>query len=392
LSSNITITLLPEYMLGRYFQLVALSIYFSINPGKLRSLYGVLDKGVSLTNSELVDLVEATRNLLLEKYGLKEYDPCKLLEFMNKDLPRAYLPNDEEVFSELYFPSFNYEACLGERKRKKAGISYPEIAVSFIEEILSKKGVVAPKDVRRKPALFGSFIFSEDKLRGLTGRVLHDNISLAIGVLGVMVSYAGRVPAGPKETLELFLLPDGSIESLMYSLLMYDLLFKGNINSWKKLAESFVDLPSTSIERALIMASSVKFSSARDEDLRQLTNNWLPEKFILLRVKPERRPNISGSTTLTSRFISSNRDIEVVRALERMINAIQGLKNGEKEKVLAVVGDCVNYLTEAYFTNNKTLLVECARLLIPLYQDEDLPVKVREAIAKFIEVLANAIR
>jgi len=60
--------------------------------------------------------------------------------------------------------------------------------------------------------------------------------------------------------------------------------------------------------------------------------------------------------------------------------------------VLAAVGDCVNYLTEAYFTNNKTLLVECARLLIPLYQDEDLPVLVREAIASFIEVLANAIR
>jgi len=391
LSSSITIALLPEYMLGRYFQLAALSIYFSIKPGKLRSLYGVLDKGVSLTNSELVDLVEATRDLLLEKYGLKEYDPCKLLESMNKDSPRAY-PNDKEVFPELYFPSFNYEACPSERKGKKAGISYPEIAVSFIEEILSKKGVITPKNVERKPALFGSFIFSEDKLRGLTGRILHDNISLVIGVLGVIVSYAGRIPVGPEETLELFLLPDGSIESLMYSLLMYGLLFKGNINSWKNLAKSLVDLPSTSIERALIMASSIKFSSARDEDLRRLTNSWLPEKFILLRVKPERRPNISGSTTLTSRFIASSRDIDVVRELERMTDAIQGLKNKEKDKVLAAVGNCVNYLTEAYFTNNKTLLVECARLLIPLHQDEDLPVKVREAIALFVEVLANAIR
>jgi hypothetical protein len=378
-------------MLGRYFQLAALSIYFSIKPSKLRSLYGVLDKGVSLTNSELVDLVEASRDLLLEKYGLKEYDPCKLLESMNKDSPRAYT-NDKEVFSELYFPSFNYEACPSRRKGKKAGIFYPEIAVSFIEETLSKKGVITPKNVKRKPALFGSFIFSEDKLRGLTGRTLHDNISLVIGILGVIVSYAGRIPVGPEESLELFLLPDGSIESLMYSLLMYGLLFKGNINSWKNLAKSLVDLPSTSIERALIMASSVKFSSARDEDLRQLTNSWLPEKFILLRVKPERRPNISGSTTLTSRFIASSRDIAVVRAFERMIDAIQGLKNKEKDKVLAAVGDCVNYLTEAYFTNNKTLLVECARLLIPLHQDEDLPVKVREAIALFVEVLANDIR
>jgi hypothetical protein len=390
LSSSITITLLPEYMLGRYFQLAALSLYLSNNPGKLRSIYGALDKGVALTDKELVELVEAARDLLLRKYGLEEYKPCELLNAMRRDSPRAYYPNDGRAFSDLLYTSFNIESCPSE-KEKKARISYPEIAVSFIEEVSSKNGAIATDTVDRRPALFGSFIFSEDKLRGLGGRAKHDKASLAVGVLGVMVSYAGRLRVGPQDFMELFIVPDGSLDSLRYPHLMYGVLFDEGIDSWRRLASSIVDLPNTSIERALVMASSIKLSTAGDLDLKQITDSWLPEKYILLRVKPEQRPNISGSNTLTSKFIASRSDISIVKALGGLVKTVRASKTAVQEKLSPVVGECVNYITEAYFTGNKTLLAECARLITPLYQDEDLPDEVRSEIARFLEVLSHGL-
>jgi hypothetical protein len=389
LSSSITITLLPEYMLGRYFQLAALSLYLSSNPGKLRSIYGALDKGVALTDKELVELVEAARDLLLRKYGLEEYKSCELLNAMRRDLPTDY-SNDEEVFSNLLYKSFNIESCPS-KKGKKAEISYPEIAVSFIEEVLSRNGAISTETVDRTPALFGSFIFSEKKLRGLGGRAKHDKASLAVGVLGVMVSYAGKLQVGPRESVELFILPDGSMDSLRYPHLMYGVLFDEGIDSWRRLASSIVDLPNTSIERALLMASSIKLSTAGDLDLKQITNSWLPEKYILLRVKPEQRPNISGSNTLTSKFIASRSDISIVKALGGLVKTVRASKTAVQEKLSPVVGGCVNYITEAYFTGNKTLLAECARLITPLYQDEDLPDEVRAEIARFVEVLSHGL-
>jgi len=390
LSSSITITLLPEYMLGRYFQLVALSLYLSSDPGKLRSIYGALDKGVELRDKELVELVEAARDLLLRKYGLEEYEPCKLLNAMRRDSPKAYYPNDGRVFSNLLYTSFNIDFCPSGKDRE-ARISYPEIAVSFIEEVLSRNGAISTETVNRRPALFGSFIFSEEKLRGLGARAKHDKASLAVGVLGVMVSYAGRLRVGPQESMELFIVPDGSIDSLRYPHLMYGVLFDKGIESWRKLASSIVDLPNTSIERALVMASSIKLSTAGDLDLKQITGFWLPEKYIILRVKPEQRPNISGSNTLTSKFIASSRDISIVRELGSLLYAVRASKTSVQEKLYPVVGECVNYITEAYFTGNKTLLVECARSITPLYQDEDLTDEVRAEIARFVGVLSHGL-
>ena len=389
MSSSITITLLPEYMLGRYFQLAALSLYLSSNPGKLRSIYGALDKGIELRDKELVELVEAARDLLLRKYGLEEYEPCKLLYAMRRDPPEDY-QNDEGAFSNLLYTSFNIESCPS-KKGKKAGISYPEIAVSFIEEVLSRNGAISTETVDRTPALFGSFIFSEKKLRGLGGRAKHDKASLSVGMVGVMVSYAGKLQVGPQESMELFIVPDGSMDSLRYSHLMYGVLFDKGIDSWRRLASSIVDLPNTSIERALLMASSIKLSTAGDLNLKQITNSWLPEKYILLRVKPEKRPNISGSNTLTSRFIASSRDISIVKELGSLLYAVRASKIVPQEKLYPVVGECVNYITEAYFTGNKTLLAECARLITPLYQDEDLPDEVRSEIARFVEVLSHGL-
>ncbi len=384
MSNSFTIMLLTENTLGRYFQLATLSIYFSKRPDKLRALYGALDKGFVLTSSELVDLAETVRDFLITKYGLEKYDPCQLLEAMRRDSPRIYR-NDRSPLASLFFPAFNLEVCGGV---KKTAISFPEIAISFIEEVISKNGMIKQRELKSMPALFGALIFSEKKTRGSTVEANKDNISLAIGALGVMASYAGRLNVARQEWIELYVLPDGSFDSLSNSTLIYTVLFSKSVDSWKRLAQSLTNLHGVSIERALLMASSIRLSSAKDEDLRKLVTNFLPEKFILLRVKPEQRPNILGVSPLTSRFVVTKRDSVLIRMLEELVFASLASKIADKSST--PLAECMNYLTEAYLTMNKTHLVECARLLIPLYFERDIPDEFKNTIARLLEVLSHA--
>mgnify|MGYP001626274541 CR=1 FL=1 len=379
-----TVGLLPENMFGRYLQLAALSIYFSGRPSKLRAWYGQLNSGIQLTQGELVELVESVRDFLVLKYGLDKYDPCQLLDRMSRDAPRFYMPNDNKVLSGLLFPSFNIESCkVAQRKY------YPEIAVSFIEEVRAKNGDIEVEVFKSIPMLFKSMIFSEEKVRGVPTVVAKDNVSLAIGVLGLMVSYAGRLRVGDK-TLETYVLPDGSMDSLSSSLLVYTLLFKGGLEQFKSLSQRLVDLPGVSVERALLTATSIRLAMGGSAELAELTRSSLPEKFLIARISPEQRPNMTGINHLTSAYIAMPGGTKLLRVLDAVVGGAYGQRGGVREKVLSPLGECVNLVSESFLTGNKTHLVECARLMAPLYHVKDLPGELRDGVARLLNVLRDA--
>ncbi|MGC9012666.1 hypothetical protein, partial [Thermogladius sp.] len=59
-------------------------------------------------------------------------------------------------------------------------------------------------------------------------------------------------------------------------------------------------------------------------------------------------------------------------------------------KVLSPLGECVNLVSESFLTGNKTHLVECARLMAPLYHVKDLPGELRDGVARLLDVLRDA--
>jgi len=381
MESEYTVRLLPEYMLGRYFQLAALSIYLSNKPNVLENMFSSIERGIPITRDDLIYLVELVRDLLIEKFNLRKYTPCELLNALQQDEPRVYLPNDRKRIENLIYPTHILTSCPKDREN-----SYAEVAVSFIEEVLSKKGYVEQKSIDKSPALFEAMIFSESKLRGQAGSPKKDKISLNIGVLGLMISYIGRIRAGDK-LIEIYVVPDGSFESLQYSTLVYRLLFGGDVRRLKRLTQTMANLESLSLERALMTASTIKLIYGKQKDLEKLIKYSLPERFLTIRIIPEKRPNISGITPLTFGFVQSLRNKDLILVLERLAQETE--RRGAPEELSTAVAECINFVSESILTQNKDHIVECARVAIPVYLKRDLSEEARAELANLLRILPH---
>lgn len=400
------ITLLPEYMLGRFFQLTSLSIYLSklatIDEQQFNNIYTHLieDGFVYLTIDELQQLAELLLEILAIKFKVSERTLCEIYKKGVERQPQAYMAGakDLEIFKSLQLTSFDpVKRCNVNLKGAKKDVYYNYIitTISFIETVLDGKvNVVEISDVPMLlKALFYSYIRGSEKREG---KVRIDNISVALATSGAIISFIGRLKIG-ENLYEHFIVPDGSLASISNSVLFYNLVFRNTYDELLKLIQSFTNLEGVSLAKAFLMAVASQVTKIRDRDLDELLRNNVLERYLGIRISVSKRPDVLWMAPLTvTNLVNTGIKQEIIDVLSSLINITQRESKVAKDENLkslaSVVSLCVNNLTEYYFTNNQDALIECSRNAVAVSRSSEIDEKIKYLLNRLITKVRDLVR
>lgn len=279
---SIPIQLMDESTIGRSFQIAALGSLIHTSD----TLRDVILTQIHTDRIELS--VQQCEELLSQ---IKQH-----LELIGKDRPQRLYPklykagvNDAKILREAGLVTSN----------KLNNLTVEELAKS-VENI---KCDSLTKDTNI-PMLLRPFIFSFYR----SGRKPKKTnvISLLVAVVGAVTSLTAAFNLEKKQ-VEIYIVPDGTTESLEYAGLFYNLMYSSKVNrKVNRVINDIVrakELTGISVEQALLMA--VMFHALQDLDITlELKKVEGFEKFLLVKVAAERRPQVIYATpiTLTSRF------------------------------------------------------------------------------------------
>jgi hypothetical protein len=432
MSVEFKIELLPEYMLGRYFQLAALAPYLHVLSARDPDLFSMTVKNlvqtnnVELTYKDLRDFATNYLYTLALKYnaGISQDLDNTLCNIYNKIVglntqgrkskkskksksskrkiglqPKTYRDNDSRPLSDLGFNSFNPTRCLESKTRsRKSGSSstqldYAVIVLSLIKDIMTQNLTV--KDGSKAPFLMRAFYYStlRGKVIDKTSRSkrkkqkeeeeLYNNLSVAFGMAGALLSFINYIKLAERAggRIEHYIVPDGTIESLQHSAVFYNLVFSQGLYRLRSTLRAFYEVPGISLEKAYRLSIARNLIDLEEEDLDKLIKYNVSEKLLFIEVHADMRPDVySVSPLAVTKYINVPVKREILNTL-----FILARSSSRSQKLASAVSTCINTLSEYYYTDVLDLLVECSRDVLPLLFSRDIGSETRNWLLRLLK-------
>ena len=358
------IKLMPKHTLGFYLQLASVGV-----GGFAESLATDLS---ALYFKDPVDYVRAIMRLESAlrdiRIQVEDSDVCKIVELCEGLQPRLYRAGkgDSRILEEAGLNVVS-ERC-GTR------VSWCSATLSYIEGVKERKGPIGG----RASTVMLARTFTFGKLRGPVGE-LGEEIqvdSLGLMLIGGLFSLVASMQV-EKRRFELFMLPDGSPESLKVSNLVYKAFFYRTRRlgvSFEEVLRDIVGLErGLSVDLATLNALLTHLSCVLSE-MTALTG--LPERegferFLLARIdSSSMRPQLTWMSPLTiSHTLIALRGreelLENLWSLAREAIRLRRSKDRERrslgDDLASAVSTCFNNLTLFVWTRSSDHLVECSR-------------------------------
>lgn len=349
--SIVKIELFGEESIGRFYQLAALSIAHQD-----RGLAGKIEKGL-LTGQ--IDLTLDEANKLFELLvDYVETRACPVKPNFKPTLYRAGL-GDRSILSSMGFPGGEALTCSELVKYYRLG--------SFTQ--MFSKEVSVPTFIR-------AYVFS--RYRGMKEVSKTTATSLYLALIGLFIAAVGRFRKG-NETFELYVNPDGSLETLRSGHVMYGLLNEpGSVVKPHDVVADVLQLDGVSLELSSLLALTlyVYQVSKLSSQLAPLSSYYnLFERFRLICVNPGDRPLVVWERALTLTHLIQRLNqlnaLDLLESLDSSIGYVSRLKKIAKgrQKDRAVdnvageyseaVATCINDIYGFLETNALDGVIRC---------------------------------
>jgi hypothetical protein len=358
------IKLMPKHTLGFYLQLASVGV-----GGFAENLATDLSTLYFKDNDEYVRAIERLESALRDiRIQVEDSDVCRIAESCEELQPKLY-PAGKKDSRILEEAGLNVvpERC-GTR------ISWCSATLSYIERVRERGEPIGG----RASTVMLARTFTFGKLRGSTGELDEEAQidSLGLMLIGGLFSLVASMRIGDRR-FELYMLPDGSPESLKVSNLVYKAFFYRT----KKLGVSFEEVlrdivgleRGLSIDLATLNALLIHLSSVLSEmtALAGLPEREGFERFLLAKIDSSgNRPQLTWMSPLTiSRTLIALRGKEeLLESLWSLARVAARLRRGKAKEqrdlgddLASAISTCFNNITLFMWTRSSDHLLECSR-------------------------------
>jgi hypothetical protein len=360
------IKLMPKHTLGFYLQLASVGVgEFAKNIATdLSTLY-------FKDNDEYVRAIEKLESALRGiRIQVEDSNVCKIAESCEGLQPKLYTAgeHDSKILEEA---GLNIVP-----KRCGMEVSWCSAALSYIEGVKEKRGPIGGK----ASIVMLARTFAFGKLRGPMGELVRE-IKVQIDSLGLMlIGGLFSLVASMKMKdgrFELYMLPDGSPESLKVSNLVYKAFFYRT----KKLGASFEEVlrdvvgleRGLSVDLATLNSLLIHLSSVLSEmpALAGLPKREGFERFLLAKIdSSSKRPQLTWMSPLTisSTLTALKGREELLENLWNLVRVVKELRKGKTKEqrdlgddLASAISTCFNNMTLFMWTRSGDHLLECSR-------------------------------
>jgi hypothetical protein len=358
------IKLMPKHTLGFYLQLASVGV-----GGFAENLATDLSTLYFKDNDEYVRAIERLELALRDiRIQVEDSDICRIAESCEKLQPKLY-PAGKKDSRILEEAGLNVvpERC-GTR------ISWCSATLSYIERVKERGEPIGG----RASTVMLARTFTFGKLRGSTGELDEEAQidSLGLMLIGGLFSLVASMRIGDRR-FELYMLPDGSPESLKVSNLVYKAFFYRTKRlgvSFEEVLRDIVGLErGLSIDLATLNALLIHLSSVLSEmtALAGLPEKEGFERFLLAKIDSSgNRPQLTWMSPLTiSRTLIALRGreelLESLWSLARVAARLRRSKAKEQrdlgDDLASAISTCFNNITLFMWTRSSDHLLECSR-------------------------------
>jgi hypothetical protein len=322
-------------------------------------------------NDEYVRAIERLESALRDiRIQVEDSDVCRIAESCEELQPKLYPAGKKD-------PRILEEAGLNVvPERCGTRISWCSATLSYIERVKERGEPIGG----RASTVMLARTFTFGKLRGSTGELDEeaqiDSYSLGLMLIGGLFSLVASMRIGDRR-FELYMLPDGSPESLKVSNLVYKAFFYRT----KKLGVSFEEVlrdivgleRGLSIDLATLNALLIHLSSVLSEmtALAGLPEREGFERFLLAKIDSSgNRPQLTWMSPLTiSRTLIALRGREeLLESLWSLARVAARLRRGKAKEqrdlgddLASAISTCFNNITLFMWTRSSDHLLECSR-------------------------------
>ncbi len=358
------IKLMPKHTLGFYLQLASVGV-----GGFAENLATNLSTLYFKDNDEYVRAIERLESALRDiRIQVEDSDVCRIAESCEELQPKLY-PAGKKDSRILEEAGLNVVP-----ERCGARISWCSATLSYIERVKERGEPIGG----RASTVMLARTFTFGKLRGSTGELDEEAQidSLGLMLIGGLFSLVASMRIGDRR-FELYMLPDGSPESLKVSNLVYKAFFYRT----KKLGVSFEEVlrdivgleRGLSIDLATLNALLIHLSSVLSEmtALAGLPEREGFERFLLAKIDSSgNRPQLTWMSPLTiSRTLIALRGreefLESLWSLARVAARLRRSKAKEQRDLgndlASAISTCFNNITLFMWTRSSDHLLECSR-------------------------------
>jgi hypothetical protein len=358
------IKLMPKHTLGFYLQLASVGV-----GGFAENLATDLSTLYFKDNDEYVRAIERLESALRDiRIQVEDSDVCRIAESCEELQPKLYTAGEgDSTILEKAGLNVVSEKC-GTR------ISWCSATLSYIERVKERGEPIGG----RASTVMLARTFTFGKLRGSTGELDEEAQidSLGLMLIGGLFSLVASMRIGDRR-FELYMLPDGSPESLKVSNLVYKAFFYRT----KKLGVSFEEVlrdivgleRGLSIDLATLNALLIHLSSVLSEmtALAGLPEREGFERFLLAKIDSSgNRPQLTWMSPLTiSRTLIALRGREeLLESLWSLARVAARLRRGKAKEqrdlgddLASAISTCFNNITLFMWTRSSDHLLECSR-------------------------------
>jgi len=356
--TRLTIELLDEKSIGRNYQLAALGIVLNDVSEDLR------EKIIDGITTGSIELASGEYELIRTK--LSEY--LQLVCMDDKKTPKTYRagkPKDRDILVRAGI--LRKEDSSSGKKRTRKNILCERLVEALRSLPVEKSSSTVPV-----PMFLRTYMFSY--YRHLSKIQEISVASLLLALTGSVVSLISKI-----QNNEVYIIPDASTTSVMYSRVIYDLFYlarqRGAVD-YESVLNNIVGLGGVSVDQAILMSLLIWLSHIKDVGgrLASSIDDALEasafESFTLVRIDSSGyRPLLASATPATVSFVirklSARGSLEILPAINSLISS-KGIGGEIGDHVKSTSSKCLNQLFMYIETGFVDHLLECSRDLVTL--------------------------
>ncbi|MET1160254.1 MAG: hypothetical protein ABWW65_04780 [Thermoprotei archaeon] len=364
--TNVEIELLSERTIGRNFQIAALGAVFDLLPQPMKDkiIDGVVDGKILLSIDELQKLLNTLSQYLIQV--------CKY----------------KKIFPELY------KAGKGDAKiLSSAGIiaTQKNLCTALLDSL--NNVLKRPEKQVDIPMFLRTYVFAKYRT-SLESVEKTTSISLYISVAGAILSLIGKFKVRDT-TIELYIIPDGSIYSLLQSPKIYSLIYSSDRYRLDQfIKDIFGKLNNASFEVSTLVAiMAYTWSIAKYvQELPSLDQYYGSfEVFRLVSIKPEYRPQVAWEKPLTIseylRYLEAKNAIEIPELIRKLASVAPDIV--KKEEIYDnVISQCLHEVYGYMESGSLDLLTSCTARIVRILDT----LKSKELCRKYVHVCSDLSR